>query len=209
LCPAGLDHFTALLLDSTQLQEWISDTLNELEQDVQADHCWAKLWLVVDGLPFYPAINDKLIALLQEIHLVALYQMRPSVVPMAFRFLADQCLFIQDSDLRRRIEEQVSGIAGLAAKKYALSQNPPDEKEKAEAENLADLLVRCAVNLTVGEDEANFCGGKRLLPLQRLFEAWPEHYSDVQNGFWRVLRGLPVQESWKAWPAYLALRAMR
>lgn len=204
-----LEEEAARLLDTSQLQEWISEALDELNGDAQTEYAWVKLWIVVGNLPLYPALGDKLATLLKRIDLPSLYRVQPSTASFALKFLAGQFPFIQDDELRSRMEEQVIQIARQAAERPAPARAVPDDKEKANVENLADLLARCAVNLTIGKKEADFSHEDRHLPLQRVFETWPQFYREIQSGVWSVIRELPVKDGWKVWPALLALRAAR
>lgn len=204
-----LEENAARLLDTSQLQEWISEALDELNNDVQTEYAWEKLWIVVGNLPLYSALGEKLATLLKGIDLPTLYRVQPFTASQALKFLAGQFPFIQDDELRSRMEEQVIQIARQAAERPAPARTVSDDKEKANVENLADLLARCAVNLTIGKNEADFSHEDRHLPLQRVFETWPQFYREIQSGVWSVIRELPVKDGWKVWPALLALRAAR
>ncbi|MBL8187627.1 MAG: hypothetical protein JNK38_06445, partial [Acidobacteria bacterium] len=204
-----LEDSAARLLDTSQLQEWISEALDELNDDAQTEYAWVKLWIVVGNLPLYSALGEKLATLLKGIDLPTLYRVQPFTASQALKFLAGQFPFIQDDELRSRMEEQVIQIARQAAERPAPARTVSDDKEKANVENLADLLARCAVNLTIGKNEADFSHEDRHLPLQRVFETWPQFYREIQSGVWSVIRELPVKDGWKVWPALLALRAAR
>ncbi len=199
----------AQLLDTQQLEAWISETLEDLKRDSQQNYSWMKLLMVVGDLPLYPSLREKWESLLRELDLLALYQNSQPVARLALQFLAKQLVYLQDDLLRIRMEDQLIGIAGLAAQTQASPLLSSADVEKPNAAVLASLLAHCFMSLSVNTREAEYCHGGKSLPWQRLIEVWPDAFIDRQFGLFHLSQALPVREGWKVWPVLLAIRAHR
>jgi hypothetical protein len=201
----GPEH--ASMYSRRNLTSLIEDQLLALEEHAQEDLVWASIYAVIDDLPPYEDLADRLAEVVWRTDFIELTRRNAQTGTLALHTASQLALYVGDENLRAHVKEQFVGVAGLLAKMDSSSGNGrasvEDLMERAELWSLVDVALALAVAARSPEN-VHF---EFAALLDRLVSVWPSTAPLFKLVALRLCEELAISQNKHYWPLLIRLRA--
>ncbi|HKC64873.1 MAG TPA: hypothetical protein VKB86_14620, partial [Pyrinomonadaceae bacterium] len=195
----------ANLLASSNLEELVKETIEDINRDPQQVHRWLTIYGVLGSNPIYPNLREQYYALLRDTDIVSLYQADARSASMALRLGSDYLLHHPDEGLRQKFEATLLRLVELEKGRQNLQE---DEVEAAPARDIAASdFLEAALTLSIrpGDPRGTSLAFGELLT--KMLNVWPHLGEYFASTVSKLVYELPARQLRGMWPVMLHLRA--
>lgn len=200
------DYLTPLLgtelahqVASNNLKAMVKNAIDTLSSQPLSKNQWLLIIGIIQDLPIYKDLTDKLNALVTNLNLVEIYKHEPSTAMFALIVASDHAANTGNESLCSRLEQDLIQIARLI--------NNQEKIERVDDGIYANVL-ETALKLAIRPNDPRRTSCSLNMLLEQLFLTWFRFASRHVNGLFTVTQDLPVNQLHGCGKTILLFRAL-
>ncbi|WP_138505503.1 hypothetical protein [Nostoc sp. PA-18-2419] len=188
-------------LASSHLKTITENAIATLEENQLSKESWLWLIIVVDTLPIYDDLREKIKHIIETLDVSSLLATDIDLVFLAFKVASSQIIYMGDEQLESCLEDKVIYLANLLA-----LQNKETNLDKQHIHKFLEIVFRLA-NIPGNPNKTSLTIGKLL---KKTLGVCPRlANTDLYLIMSRFVNELPIQQLTGLWEVVLYLRAIR
>nr|WP_322715961.1 hypothetical protein [Nostoc sp. ChiQUE02]MDZ8228816.1 hypothetical protein [Nostoc sp. ChiQUE02] len=188
-------------LASSHLKTITENAIATLEENQLSKSSWAWLITVVNNLPIYDDLREKLQHIIESLDVSSLFATDIDLVFLAFEVASSQIVYMGDEQLESHLEDKVVCLAHLLA-----LQEKETKLDKQSVNQFLEIVFRLAIK-PENPNKTSLTIGKLL---KKTLGVWPRlANTDLYIIMSRFVDELPIEQLTGLWEVVLYLRAIR